>query len=345
MGSGWAFATGTVRPAVCLVAVALGFSGCARVTSQATVAAQPEAALREDLTQADLEMGYLCPMHPDHTSDEAGKCPICGMALVLGRAFDMRDYRLEFTTTPAEPKAGETLMLKFAVSHPDTGETVREFEVVHDMPYHLFLISQDMEFFQHIHPEQGNDGVWSIDVTLPTPGVYTLLSDFVPKGGSAQFLARPLVTADYTGGLLSQTARLVPDASPTQTVDGLTATVSFDPPVLRAGLDGHLTFRLTRADTNEPVRELQPYLGAFGHMLIVDSKVIDYVHAHPVEALPPGPVEDLRGGPQVMFGGLMPAPGLYRAWAQFRYRDKIYTFTKTFRVYDSGDAPQAMLNP
>ena len=74
-------------------------------------------------------------------------------------------------------------------------------------------------------------------------------------------------------------------------------------------------------------------------MLIMDDQMIDYVHAHPIESLPPGPVEQLRGGPEVMFGGLMPKPGLYRAWTQFRYDDKVYTFTNTFRVYDVGETP------
>lgn len=26
---------------------------------------------------------YVCPMHPDVTSDKAGKCPKCGMDLVV----------------------------------------------------------------------------------------------------------------------------------------------------------------------------------------------------------------------------------------------------------------------
>ena len=76
-----------------------------------------------------------------------------------------------------------------------TGEPVKKFELVHDRPYHLFVISQDMQFFEHIHPEESDDGTWSIEVTLPRPGYYDVLSDFMPSGGSAQFLARPLVTA------------------------------------------------------------------------------------------------------------------------------------------------------
>ena len=55
----------------------------------------------------DEEVAYLCPMHSDYTSDKGGKCPRCGMALVPGTPFDMRDYHLDFKTVPAIPKAGE----------------------------------------------------------------------------------------------------------------------------------------------------------------------------------------------------------------------------------------------
>jgi hypothetical protein len=285
----------------------------------------------------DLEIGYLCPMHPHHTSEEPGKCPICGMALVRGALYDMRDYRLDMETVPAVPQAGEKLTVTFKVFHPGTGDPIKNFELVHDKPYHLFVISQDMEFFQHIHPQQTEEGTWSIDVTLPKPGYYELLSDFVPSGGSSQFLRRALVTAGYTGDLMGGGARLVPDAVQTQTVDDLKATVTYDPNVLRAGSYGHLTFRLTKAGSDEPVRELQPYLGAFGHMLIMSEDMVDYVHSHPAEILSSElNREELRGGPDVMFEGLMPKAGRYRAWTQFLYQDKLHTFANTFEVFEIG---------
>lgn len=314
--------------------LAFGLPACAthRAAPTLELADAPAAA-----DQGDQEVAWVCPMHSDQTSHEPGKCPRCGMALVLGTPFDMRDARLEFETVPAIPKAGEKLTLTFKVFHPGSGEPIKDFELVHEMPYHLFVISQDMEFFQHIHPQQADDGTWSIDVVLPKPGAYALLSDFAPKGGSAQFLARPLITAGYTGDLIAQSAPLVPDAVLNQTVDDLTATVSLDPAPMVAGSYGHLTFHLTKAGTNEPIRELQTYLGAYGHMLIMNEDMVDYVHSHPVEM--PSPelkVEDLRGGPDVIFEGLMPKPGRYRAWSQFRYKDKIYTFVNTFEVFDVG---------
>ena len=293
-----------------------------------------------ELAQADDqdEVGFLCPMHPDHTSEVPGTCPRCGMKLVQGTLFDMRDYHLDFQTVPAQVKAGEKATLLFSVSHPGTGEKIKNFELTHDRPYHLFVISQDMEFFQHIHPAQGEDGTWAIEVVLPKPGYYTLLSDFLPSGGSSQFLTRPLVTAGYTGDLMAQSAQLVPDETQTQTVDDLTASVSYDPATMRAGSYSHLTFNLTKAGT--PVRELQTYLGAFGHMLIMTEDMVDYVHSHPVD-MPSADanLEEIRGGPTVMFEGLMPKPGRYRAWSQFRYNDKIYTFVNTFEVFDVGIVP------
>jgi len=290
-----------------------------------------------ELVQADNEeeIGWICPMHSDVTSEKPGTCPRCGMKLVQGALFDMRDYHLDFHTMPEQVKAGEKATLMFSVAHPGTGERIKQFELTHDRPYHLFVISQDMEYFQHIHPQEGEDGTWSIEVTLPKEGYYSLLSDFLPAGGSSQFLTQPLVTAGYTGDLMAQAAHLVPDTSNTQTVDDLTASVTYDPGIMRAGSYNHITFNLTK--NGVPVRELQTYLGAFGHMLIMTEDMVDYVHSHPVDMLPvDANLEEIRGGPTVMFEGLMPKPGRYRAWTQFRYNDKVYTFTNTFEVLDVG---------
>jgi hypothetical protein len=71
----------------------------------------------------------------------------------------------------------------------------------------------------------------------------------------------------------------------------------------------------------------------------------DYVHSHPIDIsasdengpkqfMLPADVdpEKLRGGPEVTFEGLMPKPGRYRAWTQFRRNGKLYTFATTFNV-------------
>jgi hypothetical protein len=294
----------------------------------------------------DEEVAYVCPIHPDFTSEVRGTCPRDGIALVEANPYDVRDYVLEFETEPAVVHAGETARLTFRIFHPGTGEQVKDFVTVHDKRYHLFLISQDLEHFKHLHPEQGPDGAWSIEVTLPEEGHYKLLSDFVPHGGSSQFIAQPLVTANYGGDLTADAAHLVADTAPTQSFGNLTATASYDPETLIAGLYGHLKIELTETGSGRPVTDLQPYLGSFGHLLIMSEDLVHYVHSHPLDMensddetgplalmLPMGiEASRLRGGPGVTFEGLMPKPGLYRAWAQFQRRDEVYTFAFTFEV-------------
>lgn len=315
------------------------------------LAASAGIAFMQDARSED-ETVWVCPMHTDYTMDLAGKCPRCGMDLVRAAAFDVRDYQLEFQTVPPLVRPGQKTALRFKISHPSNATPVTKFEMVHEKQYHLFLISQDMEHFQHIHPDERADGTWTIDVTLPKPGYYKVLSDFLPSGGSSQFIARPLVTAGYAGDLAGGSAHLTPDATPKKTVGDLTATVAYDPPTFVAGLYGHLTFQLADTSTGRPITDLQTYLGAFGHTLIMSEDMVDYVHSHPLDILaksdddggpprfliPPGAdLEKLRGGPEVTFEGLMPKPGRYRAWTQFRRNDKLYTFATTFNVVASAE--------
>jgi len=276
-------------------------------------------------------------MHPEVTAADRGNCRKCGMALVAGDPFDTREYSIEFSTGPAVVKAGVPITMFFTVRHPGDGAPIRNFEVVHDKRYHLFIVSRDMEVFEHIHPEQRPDGTWAIEVTLPKPGYYQILSDFIPTGGSPQFIGRTLVTADFDGDLESQAAHLEPDTVVNKTVGSITAHLQLEPSILVAGQYGHLSFALTDAVTGQPVTDLQPYLGAFGHALILSEDMLDYVHSHPFE----GPESDITrgfGGPNVTFEGYMPRPGRYRAWSQFQRKGQVITVPFTLNVSTLEDA-------
>ena len=312
-----------------------------------------DPARLEDLTARsplDDVVAYMCPIHSDYTATMRGTCPRDGMPLVPATPFDVRDYELDMQAVPAVPEAGEAVTLTLEVRHPGDGERVHDFALVHDRRYHLFVISQDMSYFEHVHPTQNADGTWSIDVVLPRAGYYKVLSDFLPRDGTAQFIARPLVTAGYTGDVVADRPSLAADTATTKTVGGLTASLSFDPPTFVAGLYGHLNFFLTDARTGKPVADLQAYLGAFGHTLILSEDMVDYVHSHPLDLgagfdeengpmlymIPMGvDPETLRGGPDVTFDGLMPRAGRFRAFTQFRWRNELHTFAFSFDVVDA----------
>ncbi len=307
-----------------------------------SASAQSYPGARQDAAGAagqseDASAGWFCPMHPDVTAAAAGRCSKCEMALIRGNPFDTREYLLDARTSPAAVRAGVPFRIEFTVRHPGTGKLVDSFELVHDKRYHLFLISQDMSEFQHVHPELQAGGSWALDVTLPKAGYYWVVSDFVPTGGSPQFVARPLVTAGFDGDIVTSGAHLVPDSLLTKMIDGTTATLALEPSTLVAGEYGHLMFTLTDSTDGAPVTDLQPYLGAFGHTLIMSEDMRDAVHSHPS----PGPDSDVskgRGGPHVTFEGYLPRPGVYRAWTQFLRNDRLATFSYTFRVLTLDEA-------
>jgi hypothetical protein len=270
-------------------------------------------------------------MHPDVTADVAGRCSKCGMQLISGNPFDTREYSLEFDSFPSAAEAAVPVTLRFVVRDPATGNVVREYERVHDKEYHLFVVSQDLSVFFHVHPVLLGDGAWEVQLVLPKEGYYRVLSDFVPKGGSPQLLARSLVTIGYEGDVFTDAPPSQPDASTVVTVDGIRAELAIDPQPLLAGQFGHLSFTLRDAQSGELIDDLQPYLGAFGHTLIMSADMLDAVHSHPSE----GPEHDITkgvGGPMITFEGYLPRPGIYRAWTQFQRHGRLSTVTSTFRV-------------
>ena len=141
-----------------------------------------------------------------------------------------------------------------------------------------------------------------------------------------QLLQRSIVTADYTGPL---------NAAPTLAEDlhdkvdeGLRAELI--PPDPRAGREQLITFQLTDAATGAPVADLEPYLGATGHLLVASADMSVVFHSHPVAAV------SSRSGPTVVFQVVFPRPGTYRMWAQFQRRGRVSTVPFTTTVV-SGD--------
>ena len=67
---------------------------------------------------------WFCPMHPEVTAADGGRCRKCGMALVAGDPFDTREYALELSTAPTVVKAGVPVKMSFTVRHPGTGALI-----------------------------------------------------------------------------------------------------------------------------------------------------------------------------------------------------------------------------
>ncbi len=282
---------------------------------------------------------YTCPMHPDIHQAQGGVCPRCGMPLSSVKPSVIGEYQLKVTSLPRSPKVGEKVQLRFIISEPQTGARVKRFVINHEKLFHLFIISQDLNDYQHIHPQLQPDGSFVVETVLPRTGLYKLHSDFFPIGGTTQIIHRELVTAGYgraRDAMAAPPPPLTPDATLTKTIDGMKINLSLgrgDGAMPVAGLFVPLKYSLTDAQTGAPVQDLQPYLGAWGHTLILNADQSEYLHSHPTEMLP-GNVEqgNMRGGPDVEFGAMFPEAGDYRIWTQFQRAEKIVTVSFTIRV-------------
>jgi len=239
-------------------------------------------------------------------------------------------------TNPALVKPNEAFRLTFDITHPKSGNLVKDFNVFHDMPFHLFVVSQDLNYFSHIHPTQESDGRFSIETAVPTAGAYFIFCDIFPVGGLPQVVQRNLVTAGFKGDLYGQRARLSVDEVLTKPVSGIRVDLTLNPDRPVSGKNVTLNYRLSNEMTKEPLTDLEPYLGAWGHTLILSEDGRDYIHSHPSQLVPEGVDRSkLRGGPDVSFEAFLPRAGRYRIWSQFQRNSEVITvsFTVEAKLY------------
>ncbi len=294
---------------------------------------------------------YTCVMHLGIRTKLPGKCPKCGMDLVSIEPAVPEEFNLKLEVTPKAPVPNRPLTLHLTISNPRNGVRVKQFALMHDKLFHLFLVSQDLSDFQHIHPQQLEDGSFMIDTMLKRPGLYKVYADFYPLEGAPQMLQTHLATVGWQGDVIGGRAQLRPDmqmsklaiAAPVtrenadklgvvfsaltaKPASGLQVKLSFDTPSLIAGTASTLKFYLADAVTGKPVQDLIPYLSAWAHMLILSEDLAEPVHSHPeVQIDFDKPITEQHGGPDLTFDALFPAPGNYRIWAQFLRGQQVFT--------------------
>jgi Heavy metal binding domain len=254
-------------------------------------------------------LDYVCPMDPDVRTAVPGSCARCGMKLVVG-LVDPIEYALDVKLQPRVPRAGQSVELIFAVNEPNTGKPVRDFEIMHERPFHLFVVGEGLDFFLHEHPLLGPDHRFRFRTRFAKPGMYRLLCDFYPTGGTPQFLARTVLIPGPKGTPLTLAAgTLSPDLSEKKSVN-IVVELALQPSVPIAGMKTLMFFRIKPADG------LEKYLGSWSHLLAVSDDLVDAMHAHPFLA---------DGGPQVQFNMIFPRARTYRVWAQFQRKGVVNT--------------------
>jgi hypothetical protein len=270
--------------------------------------------------QSTPAVEYTCPMDPDVRSKTPGKCPRCGMALEAGIQQPL-DYRLVFRKEPAHVPAGRPVELQFELIDPRTKKRATHFEVVHERLFHLFLVSADLGYFVHDHPTLGSDGIFRFRTTLPQAGIYRLLADCYPTGGTPQLLPHYLTTAGYDKSIAESTAHPPADISPKNSAN-MAVSLRMEPAEPVPGKKTMLFFTL------DPGEGVEPYLGAWGHLLAASNDLMDAIHEHPIY------VNDkpADGKPEIQFNVFFPREATYRIWVQFQRKGVVNTAAFTIPV-------------
>ena len=253
------------------------------------------------------------PIGAPEAHDGAGAhdgAPVAEVATAPGYVLDVLD---------GQPPAG-TMTVAFRVLGPG-GAPVTAYTEDHGEDLHLVAVRSDLSGYQHVHPEMAADGTWTAPLAL-TPGSWRLVADTTPAA-SDEDLA-------LTGDLQvagSYEPQPLPEPGVRTEVDGYTVVLTGD---LAAGAEAELTSSVSRDGV--PVTDLQPYLGAYGHLVALREGDLEFLHVHPVEddAVAPAP------GPHVEFAATAPSAGTYRLFLDFRHDDAVHT--AAFTVQATGTA-------
>ena len=217
---------------------------------------------------------------------------------------------------PDATRPGVPTRVTALVVDAETGEPVDDLVRSHQAWMHLIATREDLGTFAHVHPEPtGEPGELAVEVTFPTAGRYIVNTEFRQQGEMADVHQRQLVTV---AGRAPEPI-LLESGPRTTVVDGTEVELGGEAVV---GGRSDLDFSFTDSVTGEPVDDLQPFLAAAGHVVVMRADGETFAHEHAeVEDADGRPVFAMPGqtfGPELDVHAEFDAPGIYQLWGQFR---------------------------
>jgi hypothetical protein len=190
------------------------------------------------------------------------------------------------------------------------GATVRDFEVEHDRRMHLIVVRRDLRGFQHLHPQQAANGDWEVPLRVADAGSYRVFADF-STGGESHTLGTDL----HVNGRFE--AQALPHPTKTAMTDrGYRARLE--------QVGGEVRFTVFKGGRR--IDDIEPYLGARGHLVALREGDLGFLHVHPESKA--------RVGSDIRFAIEYPSPGRYRLFLQFKLDGQVQTAAFTHEIGD-----------
>ena len=281
------------------------------------------------------KLGFICVMvfattfyfllnYVFSSSNQTGSLGIHSQHILQANKDAESGVRLSVSMKPEKFVINKKGTLEFRVFNAANGEVVEDFLINQEKIMHLIIVDESLSFFDHVHPSY-KDGVFAIDYTFTKNGKYRIYTDFLPKGMSEQYFAFELNV-----GNVSTTEKQASILSTEDVVDGIKATMTlpkdFNSKDVAQGKT-IISFKLVNKDGGD-VNNIETYLGAFGHLVMIRQDTFEYIHVHPKQTYQP--YEGEMAGPVVEFSPLSiygnVKPGVYKMFAQFKIDGKDYVF-------------------
>lgn len=265
----------------------------------------------------------------------------------------------QVTITPATLVAGKSQDLSVQVRSAE-GKAIEKFDIQHEKLMHLIIVRNDLSYFTHVHAESIKKGKLQFTANLPADGQYTAFADYVPKGSTQQVNTQTLNVG--TAKETASTTSLTPDNTLSKSVGDLKVSLLADPKTIKPGQETAITLDIKDA-AGKPVTDLQPYLGAMGHLIIIKQSSVlapaNYLHAHPKDhegmdgmsnksamrsekssmamehSMDKEPSKQSKATAtpgQVAFETAFPESGVYKLWGQFQRNGKVITADFTVSI-------------
>lgn len=225
-------------------------------------------------------------------------------------------YQVAFTF-PSSLVSGKETELSIQITDHN-GLPVNDFEVNHEKLLHLIIVSHDLSYFSHVHPLFVGEGRFSMNSSFPAGGEYKLFADFKPAGGKSTTLGEWVKVE----GEPALHAALKADANLVKGVGD--KEIELDLSSTRAKEESILTFHIRDAASKAGITDLEQYLGAVGHVVILSADTSQYLHVHPLD--------EKATGPEAAFATTFPEAGMYKIWGQFQHRGEVITVPYVIEV-------------
>ena len=233
---------------------------------------------------------------------------------------ESKQIRLIFENDLNSVASGENFKLVFnPVLEADSKNPVK-LEILHERKAHLIIVSDDLEFFNHIHPVEMNSSAYAVEFVLPTGGKYKMYAEYKPEGYD-----EITDVFDFVVSGKIKAAKIYESISTAYTGKEYSLRL-LNAENLKAGEDQTIIAEFYKDGKKLNINTLDNYLGEKAHAVLISIRDKKFMHVHPM----------------VMNGNLnlhvnLTEADYYRLWLQFKINEQVYTADFVLKAVQSNN--------